>query len=113
MIIGEVMNAMYNLLQECSEEKGWQKPTIETIQGNFRTLEYIAWLEKKLDYYKRLAGAADKYIMVKARNEMIVDTGRQLTDEEHDQQYQAFTEYTSILQERKSATGENIEEVVK
>ena len=58
MIIGEVMNAMYNLLQECSEEKGWQKPTIETIQGNFRTLEYIIWLENKLDHYKRLAEAA-------------------------------------------------------
>jgi transposase len=62
----------------------------------------ITKIESDLQYYKRLAVAADKYIMVKARNEMIVDTGRQLTDEEHDQQYKAFTEYTSILQEREA-----------
>lgn len=53
---------MYNLLRQCSEEKGWQAPTIETIQGNFRTLEYIAWLEKKLDYYKRLAEVTEEIL---------------------------------------------------
>lgn len=70
--------------------------------SRFLDFNYGKFLESELDYYKRHAVAADKYIMVKARNEMIVDTGRQLTDEEHDQQYQAFTEYTSILQEREA-----------
>jgi hypothetical protein len=92
------MNAMYNLLQECSEEKGWQKPTIETIQGNFRTLEYIAGLENKLDYYTRLADAAGEYI-----SELeLSDTCPLICDEDHCQECnQKHDKYNSILKERE------------
>ena len=62
---------------------------------------YIMQLQNDRDYYKRLAEAAEKYISVKARNEMIIDSGRQLTDAEYDEQCRAFDNYQSIKQERE------------